>query len=215
MQLYSYFRSSAAYRVRIALAVKAITYETLPVNLRREGGEHRLPAYLARNPLGLVPALDIGGAVLAQSLAIIEYLEETVPTPPLLPKDALARAQVRALALSVACDIHPLNNLRVLEYLRGPLGQSPAAVQSWYEHWIATGLESLEVLAARHSTAARFLYGASLTLADLCLVPQLSNARRFHCDVAPYPTLIAIDAHLATLPAFQAARPEVQPDAEA
>lgn len=214
MQLYSYFRSSAAYRVRIALAVKAIAYEIVPVNLRRQGGEHRQPAYLERNPLGLVPALDTGTAVLAQSLAIIEYLEETVPDPALLPKDALARAQVRALALSVACDIHPLNNLRVLEYLRGPLGQTPAAVQSWYEHWIATGLKSLEVLAARHSTAARFLHGANLTLADLCLVPQMWNARRFRCDLAPYPTLVAIDAHLATLPAFQAARPEIQPDAE-
>ncbi|HZF16260.1 MAG TPA: maleylacetoacetate isomerase [Steroidobacteraceae bacterium] len=215
MKLYSYFRSSAAYRVRIALAVKGITYETLPVNLRLAGGEHRQPGYLARNPAGLVPALDTGAAVLAQSLAIIEYLEETVPTPALLPEGALERAQVRGLALSVACDIHPLNNLRVLEYLRGPLAQPPAAVQTWYEHWIGTGLAALEVLARRHSASSRFLYGDRLTIADVCLVPQLWNARRFHCDVAPYPTLVAVDAYLAALAAVQAARPEVQPDMQA
>jgi maleylacetoacetate isomerase len=214
MKLYTFFRSSAAYRVRIALAVKGIAYETIPIHLRRAGGEQHSASYLASNPQGLVPALDVGQAVLAQSLAIIEYLEETQPLPPLLPRDPLARAQVRAIALHVACDIHPLNNLRVLEYLRGPLGQGDAAVQRWYEHWIATGLGGLELLAQRHSAAGRHLFGDSLTLADVCLVPQMYNARRYHCDVSPYPTLVLIDARLAALPQFAAARPELQPDAE-
>jgi len=218
MKLYSYFRSSAAYRVRLALAVKGMAYETVPVHLLRQGGEHRTAGYLASNPQGLVPALDVGRSdggerVLAQSLAIIEYLDEIQPSPPLLPRDPLARAQVRAMALGVACDIHPLNNLRVLDYLRGPLGQTDAAVQSWYEHWIAAGFRGLEALAKRHSATGRRLYGDELTIADLCLVPQMYNARRLHCDVTPYPTLVAIDACLAELPQFAAARPERQPDA--
>lgn len=214
MKLYSYFRSSAAYRVRIALAVKAVDHEVVPVHLRRLGGEHRSPLYLERNPQGLVPALDTGAAVLAQSLAIIEYLEETRPHPPLLPLGAEERAQVRALALHVACDIHPLNNLRVLEFLRSEFGLGAAAVQAWYEHWIAAGLAALETLAARHSDSGRYLFADALTLADLCLVPQLYNARRFQCDVTPYPTLLAIDRHLATLEPFMVARPEAQPDFE-
>jgi maleylacetoacetate isomerase len=214
MRLYSYFRSSAAYRVRIALNLKGIAYETLSVRLRRHGGEQHAAEYLARNPQGLVPALDLGPALLAQSLAIIEYLEETNPSPALLPKDPLERANVRAVALNIACDVHPLNNLRVLEYLRGPLAQSEPAIQSWYEHWIALGLHGLEVLAQRNSKAGRYLFGDAVTLADILLVPQMYNARRFRCELAPYPTLTAIDAHLATLPAFAAARPELQPDAE-
>jgi maleylacetoacetate isomerase len=215
MELYTYFRSSAAFRVRIALAVKGVAYRAVPVNLRHQGGEHRTAAYLERNPQGLVPALDVGAAVLAQSLAIIEYLEETRPSPPLLPQGALERAQVRAMALGVACDIHPLNNLRVLEYLRGPLGQPQAAVQSWYEHWIAAGLQGLELLAKRHSDGGRHLFGDRVTLADVCLVPQMWNARRFNCDLTPYPTLVGIDAHLTALAAFASARPEVQPDVDA
>jgi maleylacetoacetate isomerase len=214
MRLYSYFRSSAAYRVRIALNVKGLAYQTLSVHLRRaQGGQHAAD-YLARNPQGLIPALDVGPVVLAQSLAIIEYLEEIKPSPPLLPDNPLERAQVRAMALNIACDIHPLNNLRVLEYLRGPLAQPEPAVESWYGHWIATGFRGLEALAARHSKARRHLFGDAVTLADVLLVPQMYNARRFRCDLVPYPTLTAIDAHLATLPAFASARPELQPDAE-
>ncbi|MGH8263200.1 MAG: maleylacetoacetate isomerase [Steroidobacterales bacterium] len=212
MRLYTYFRSSASYRVRLALAVKGVAYESVPVNLRGRGGEQRTHAYLERNPQGLVPALEAGAAVLSQSLAIIEYLEETRPAPPLLPPGALERAQVRSLALHIGCDIHPLNNLRVLEYLRGPLGQPDTAVKDWYAHWIAVGLEALEARARRHSTDGRFLFGDRLTLADLCLVPQMYNAVRYHCDLAPYPTLVGIDRHLTSLAPFQAARPEVQPD---
>ena len=214
MRLYSYFRSSAAYRVRIALNLKGLDYETLTVRLRRHRGEQHAAEYLARNPQGLIPALDVGPAVLAQSLAIIEYLEEIKPSPPLLPDNPLERAQVRAMALNIACDVHPLNNLRVLEYLRGPLTQPEPAVQSWYEHWIANGFRGLEVLAARHSKAGRHLFGDAVTLADVLLVPQMYNARRFRCNLVPYPTLTAIDAHLAALPAFASARPELQPDAE-
>jgi maleylacetoacetate isomerase len=212
MRLYTYFRSSASYRVRIALAVKGVAVESVPVKLRGQAGEQRTPEYLAHNAQGLVPALEAGAAVLSQSLAIIEYLEETRPVPPLLPAGALERAEVRAMALHIACDIHPLNNLRVLEYLRGPLGQPDAAVQAWYAHWIAVGLEALETRAKRHSTSGRYLFGDSLTLADLCLVPQMYNAARYRCDLTPYPTLVGIDRHLASLAPFQIARPEVQPD---
>ena len=212
MRLYTYFRSSAAYRVRIALAVKGVAFESVPVRLRGHGGEQRAPEYLERNPQGLVPALEAGNAVLSQSLAIIEYLEETRPAPPLLPPGALERAQVRAMALHIGCDIHPLNNLRVLEYLRGPLAQPDAQVQAWYAHWIAVGLAALETRAQGHSAAGRYLFGDSLTLADLCLVPQMYNAVRYRCDLTPYPRLVGIDRHLTSLAAFQAARPEVQPD---
>jgi maleylacetoacetate isomerase len=214
MQLYTYFRSSAAFRVRIALAIKNVEHRAVPVNLRLAGGERERAAYLERNPQGFVPALDVGATVLTQSLAIIEYLEETRPSPPLLPAGALERAQVRAMALVVACDIHPLNNLRVLEYLRGPLAQGKGGVQAWYEHWIAEGLRALEVLARRHSRNGRCLFGDSVTLADVCLVPQMYNARRFNCDLSGYPTLVGIDAHLARLTPFASSRPEVQPDAE-
>jgi maleylacetoacetate isomerase len=212
MRLYTYFRSSAAYRVRIALAVKGAAFESVPVKLRGRDGEQRTAEYLERNPQGLVPALEAGTAVLSQSLAIIEYLEETRPAPPLLPPGALERAQVRAMALHIGCDIHPLNNLRVLEYLRGPLGQPDTAVQAWYAHWIGAGFGALETRAKRHSAAGRYLFGDGLTLADLCLVPQMYNAMRYHCDLTPYPTLVGIDRHLASLAPFQAARPEVQPD---
>jgi maleylacetoacetate isomerase len=215
MRLYTYFRSSAAYRVRIALAYKDIAYESLPVRLLGKDGDQHASIYLQRNPQGLVPACDIGDTVLAQSLAIMEYLEEIRPTPALLPRDPVARAQVRAMALNIACDIHPLNNLRVLEYLRGPLAQPDTAVRAWYGHWIAIGFRGLEQLARRHSTQSRHLFGDSVTLADVCLVPQMVNARRFHCDVTPYPTLVAIDAHLATHPAFTASHPDLQPDAQA
>jgi maleylacetoacetate isomerase len=214
MRLYTYFRSSAAYRVRIALNAKGIEVDALPVHLRRQDGEQHGAAYRSQNPQGLVPALEVGGRVIAQSFAIFEYLEETHPAPPLLPEDPLERALVRAFALNIVCDIHPLNNLRVLEYLRRGLGSTDADVQHWYEHWIAEGFQGLEALARVHSTARRYVFGDRLTLADVCLVPQVFNARRFNCDLTPYPTLTAIDAHLTQLPPFVKARPDQQPDAE-
>jgi maleylacetoacetate isomerase len=211
MKLYTFWRSSAAYRVRIALHLKGCSFESVSKTLGK--GDHRLPDYLQLNPQGLVPALEDSGAVIAQSLAILEYLDETHPAPPFLPGDAIGRATVRGMAQAIACDIHPLNNLRVLNYLRGPLGVDEAGVTSWYRHWIAVGFAGLEELARRHSSNRRNLFGASVTLADICLVPQVYNARRFDCDLAPYPTLVAISTALESLPAFSAARPEAQPDA--
>ena len=212
MKLYTYYRSSAAYRVRIALNFKGIEYESLPRHLTRGGGEHRQSEYLQVNPQGLIPLLSDGDARIAQSLAIIEYLEETHPQPPLLPRAPAARARVRSLALAIACDIHPLNNLRVLEYLRSPLGHDTAAVNEWYRHWIATGFRALELEAARGGDHGH-LVGAHVTVADICLVPQMYNARRFDCDLTPYPRLRQISAHLEGLPAFANAVPEAQPDA--
>jgi maleylacetoacetate isomerase/maleylpyruvate isomerase len=211
MKLYTYFRSSAAYRVRIALNLKGIDYESVPVDLRR--GAHRRPDYLARNPQGLVPALEDGGPVLSESLAIIEYLEETHPDPPLLPRPPLDRARVRSMALAVSCQMHPLNNLRVLNYLRSPLGHDEAAVDSWYRHWIAEGFSALEEAARRAGSDGRHMFGTQVTLADVCLVPQMFNARRFKCNVEPFPTLRAICANLETLSPFSRAAPDAQPDA--
>jgi maleylacetoacetate isomerase/maleylpyruvate isomerase len=212
VKLYTFWRSSAAYHVRIALNLKAIGYEGVPKLFARDA--HRAPEYLALNPQGLIPALDDDGFVIGQSLAIIEYLDETHRAPPLLPADARGRAVVRSMAQAIACDIHPLNNLRVLNYLRGPLGQDAAGVERWYQHWIHAGLVGLEELARRHSGDHRHLYGGAVTLADVCLVPQLYNARRFRCELGAYPTLTAIGDALAALPAFALARPEAQPDAE-
>jgi maleylacetoacetate isomerase len=213
MKLYTYFRSSAAYRVRIALNLKGLEYESLPLHLIRDGGEHRHQAYLAMNPQGLIPLLIDGETRIAQSLAIIEYLEETHPTPPLLPRAPAERARARSLALSIACDIHPLNNLRVLNYLRTPLRLDSAAVSEWYRHWVACGLRALEEEAARGSNDATHLVGSDVTVADVCLVPQMYNARRFNCDLQPYPRLQRICANLESLPAFAKAAPEAQPDA--
>jgi maleylacetoacetate isomerase len=209
LRLYGYWRSSAAYRVRIALELKGLAYEPVPTDLRA-GAQHD-PAYRARNPQGLVPTLEDGDLLLHQSLAIIEYLDETRPDPPLLPKDPVGRARVRALAQAVACDIHPLNNLRVLKHLKGELGQDEAGVQRWYAHWIALGLGALERMVG--ATAGRFAFGDSPTLADCCLVPQVYNARRYHCDVEPHSTLRRVEAACLALDAFQRARPERQPDA--
>jgi maleylacetoacetate isomerase/maleylpyruvate isomerase len=211
MKLYTYFRSSAAFRVRIALNLKGIAAEAVPVDLRP--GAHRQPDYLARNPQGLIPALEDAGAVIAQSLAIIEYLEETHPQPPLLPRAALERARVRSMALAIACDIHPLNNLRVLNYLRTPLGHDQVTVDTWYRHWIDVGFRSLEEEARRASGDGHHLFGSELTLADVCLVPQMFNARRLACNLDPFPTLRGICSHLETLPAFARAAPDAQPDA--
>jgi maleylacetoacetate isomerase len=211
MQLYTFWRSSAAYRVRIALNLKQLRTEHIPVSL--PANAQRSADYLARNPSGLVPALDIGPAVLSQSLAIIEYLDETHPQPPLLPRDPIARAQVRAMAQIVACDIHPLNNLRVLKYLKTPLGQGQDAIDEWVRHWIGLGFAALEAQATRYTADGRCLFGDAITLADICLVPQAYNARRFNCELAPYPTLNRIIESLQARPEFQAAAPERQCDA--
>ncbi len=213
MKLYGYFRSSATYRVRIALALKGIAWETVVVDLRPPVSAQHTREFRTLNPHGLIPVLIDGERTLTQSLAILEYLEETHPQPPLLPRSAAARAAVRALALAVACDIHPLNNSRVLVYLRTQLAQDDSAVQRWYAHWIAQGFAALEDDARRLSGDGRHMYGDTVTLADVCLVPQMANARRFNCDLAPYPTLRAICAHLESLPAFARAAPQAQPDA--
>jgi maleylpyruvate isomerase len=213
MKLFTYFRSSAAFRVRIALNLKGIDYQPACVDLRPPASAQRTPEFLAVNPQGLVPALQHGGTTVTQSLAIIEYLDELYPQPPFLPASPADRAHVRAMALTVACDIHPLNNLRVLKYLRAPLGHDEDTVNTWYQHWIATGFRSLEEDAKRLTGDDRHLFGNSVTLADICLVPQMYNARRLECDLGPYPTLRAICAHLESLPAFAEAAPEAQPDA--
>lgn len=213
MKLFDYFRSSAAYRVRIALNLKGLAPERAFVHLRR--GAQRDDAYLAVNPQGLVPALVTdGGAVLTQSLAIIEYLDETHPSPSLLPSGPEARARVRALALAVACDIHPIDNLRVLRYLLHTVGVSEEQKDAWYKYWIDVGLEALEIKLARDPATGRFCHGDTPTLADICLVPQMANARRVKMDLVPYPTLTRIDAACQALPAFAAAEPSRQPDAE-
>lgn len=210
--LYDYWRSSAAYRVRIALNLKGLAYHSVPVNLRT--GEEGLPGYRAVNPQGLVPTLvDDEGSPLTQSLAIIEYLEETRPLPALLPADPPARARVRALALVVACETHPLNNLRVLNHLGSVLGADKAARDAWYRHWVAEGLAALEALLASHPATGRYCHGDAPGLADICLIPQVYNARRFECDLQPYPTVTRISEACAALPAFDRARPELQPDA--
>jgi maleylacetoacetate isomerase len=206
MILHGYWRSSAAYRVRIALNWKGLDVAHHAIDLRV--GAHHGADYLSVNPQGLVPCLADGPAVLSQSLAIIEYLEETHPTPPLLPADPVERARVRSAALAIACDIHPVNNLRILAYLRGEMGQPQSALDAWIRHWIAEGFGPLEAMAG-----APYLFGDRVTMADLCLVPQLYNARRFACDLEAYPKLTAIEANLLALPAFEKARPENQPDA--
>lgn len=214
-KLYTYFRSSAAYRVRIALALKGVAHEAIRVHLARNGGEQHSPAYRDKNPQGLVPVFELDeGTVLTQSLAIIEYLDETQPGPALLPADAVGRARVRAIAQGIACDIHPINNLRVLQYLGGQLGATQEQKDAWYHHWIATGLQGLEAMLAGHPDTDRFCHGDTPTLADCCLVPQLFNARRFNCPLDAYPTLLRIDAACAELPAFQQAAPGAQADAE-
>jgi len=213
MKLYDYFRSSAAYRVRIALNLKGLTPAREFVHLRRN--VQRSDDYLALNPQGLVPVLVTdGGEVLTQSLAIIGYLDDIHPDPQLLPAAAADRARVRGIALEIACDIHPLNNLRVLQYLKNTLGVSEEQKDAWYKYWIDVGLEALETRLARDKATGRFCHGDAPTLADICLVPQLANARRMNIDVSLFPTLIRIDAACNTLPAFADAAPAKQPDAE-
>jgi maleylpyruvate isomerase len=210
MKLYTYFRSSAAFRVRIAMNLKSLAYDTAFVHLAK--GEHRAPAYGAINPQSLLPTLDDGGALLTQSLAIIEYLEETHPAPSLLPGNALARARIRSLSMLIACEIHPVNNLRVLQHLKRALGQNDEQVNAWYRHWIGDGLAKFEVDLAK--APGRFCHGDSPTMADCCLVPQVFNAQRYQCDLAPYPATMRIFAECMKLDAFDRAQPAKQPDAE-
>jgi len=202
--LHDYFRSSAAYRVRIALNLKGVDYDRQPVNLAE--GAQQAPAFRALNPQGLVPMLEIDELRLTQSLSIAVYLDQKYPEPMLMPRDPADGAHVRAMALAVACDIHPLNNLRVLKYLKGELGQEQAAIDRWYVHWVSEGLDALEAMAAPRAGA--FLFGNAPTLADVCLVPQLYNARRFSVPLDAYPTLRRADESASALPAFAAAHPD-------
>ena len=213
-QLYSYFRSSAAYRVRIALNLKGLQYDILPVHLVRGGGENFKPEYLSVNPLGLVPALATEEGPVIQSLAIIEYLEEMHPEPPLLPGSPHERARVRALAQTVASEIHPLNNLRVLDYLVNRLGADEEQKLAWYRHWVNEGLAGLEALLADNPQTGSFCHGDRPSLADCCLIPQLYNAVRFDCPLDGFPTIRRIEAHCDEIQAFRDALPENQPDAE-
>jgi maleylpyruvate isomerase len=211
VKLYSYFRSSAAYRARIALNLKGLAYETVSVHLVKDGGHNRRPEYRAVNPQMRVPALVApGGEILIQSLAIIEYLDETHPEPPFLPKDPIARAKVRGLAELIACDIHPLNNTSPLRYLKNQMGQEQSAIDAWYHHWVREGFEALEALLAPGPYAC----GERVTLADICLVPQVANARRLKVPLDEFPKIVGVDAACLKLPAFDKARPESQPDAE-
>lgn len=214
LRLYTYFRSSAAYRVRIALNLKGLAYEAVPVHLLRDGGQQNLPDYRALSPLGTVPALQTGAGTFTQSLAIIEYLDETYPLPPLLPAPAEDRARVRALAQTIACDIHPVNNLRVLQYLGRELGATQEQKDAWYRHWVNAGLLAVEQLLAGDPRTGTFCHGETPGLADCCLVPQVFNARRFDCPLDALPTLRRIVAACEQLAAFQNAAPAMQPDAE-
>ena len=214
LTLYSYFRSSCSYRVRLALALKELPFATRAVHLLRNGGEQHAQDYQQHNPQALVPTLLDGQRTLTQSLAIIEYLDECHPEPPLLPGDARERAYVRALAQLLACDIQPLNNLRVLEWLKQDFGANQEQVSNWYQHWVTEGFEAFELLLESHYLAGNCCYGDSPTLADICLIPQVYNALRFDCDLATTPRLFDIYQYCVTLPAFKAAAPENQPDAE-
>lgn len=218
LRLYTYFRSSAAFRVRIALHLKGLAFEAVPVHLLRGGGEQHAHDYRTRNPLGNVPTLEdeVEGEriTLTQSLAIIEFLDEVHPLPPLMPADAWGRARVRALAQTIACDIHPLNNLRVLQYLQKVLGADQEARDTWYRHWVEQGMAGVEALLAQDARTGLFCHGDTPTLADCCLLPQVFNARRLACDLSAMPMLGRIAAHCETLAAFQHAMPTVQADAE-
>jgi maleylpyruvate isomerase len=211
VKLYSYFRSSAAYRVRIALNLKAISYEMIPIHLQKDGGQHRKAEYRAINPLGRVPTLMLAdGSLLTQSLAIIEYLNDAYPQPPLLPADPVERARVRAISQIIACDIHPLNNLGTLQYLKRTLNQEQAAIDTWYHHWVLRGFEAIEAMIK----PGPYTFGTQVSVADICLVPQVYNARRLKVPLDAFAKIVAVDAACLALPAFDKARPENQPDAE-
>ena len=217
LQLYTYFRSSAAYRVRIALNLKGLTFESIPVHLVNDGGAQHSAAFRQINPNELVPAFidphQAPGVVLTQSLAILEYLEETQPTPPLLPAGATERAWVRSIAQTIACDIHPINNLRVLQYLTGTLHCDEAQKNQWYRHWCERGLAALELMLTRAGRSGQFCFADTPGLADCCLVPQVMNAQRFDCDLSAIPTILRINDACLALPAFAQAAPARQPDA--
>jgi maleylacetoacetate isomerase len=211
MRLYQNWRSSAAYRVRLALNYKGLRYEQVAIDLRK--GEQRTPEFLKINPQGLVPVLEDDGIVLTQSLPILNYLEERYPEPALLPKDLPGRATSRAIAVAIACEIHPLNNLRVLQYLERELALDEAQRMAWYRHWVAEGFGAIETMLAR--SAGAFCVGDAPSLADVCLVPQVYNGRRYECDLAPYPTILRIDERCRQIEAFARAAPERQPEAAA
>ena len=208
MKLYDYYRSSSSYRVRIALNLKQINYGTLPVHLIQQGGEQHHPDYLTLNPQGLVPTLDENGHILTQSLAIIEYLDELNPNPPLLPSNLLGRAEVRSLALIIACDMHPLNNLRVLQQLRAQFHASDDQVNAWYHHWLKTGFDAFEAKLQRLPRKHPVCYGHEVSLADLCLIPQVYNAKRFEFSMTAYPLIEDINEHCTRITAFREAAPE-------
>lgn len=212
--LFNYFRSSSSYRVRIALNLKGLPYHYVPVHLNRDGGEQFRSGFKAMNPQGLVPVLSDGGFNVSQSLAILEYLDEKYSDPPLLPAAIEDRAYVRQLALSIACEIHPLANLRVLKFITGSMGLAEDAKMNWIRHWTEMGLSALEEEVSRSGKTGRFCFGDTPTIADCCLAPQLFNAQRFGIDLAAYPTLVKIDAECQKLPEFQNAHPSRQPDAE-
>ncbi len=212
MKLYTYFRSSAAFRVRIALNLKGLAYEPVFVHLAK--GQHREASYAGVNPQALLPTLEVAGKRLTQSLAIIEYLEEAHPLPPLLPKDPLGRARVRSLSMLISSEIHPVNNLRVLQHLKRTLGQGEDQVNAWYRHWIADGLMKFEADLANGRSTGVFCYGDTPTMADCCLVPQIFNAQRYQCDTAAYPAAMRVFAECMKLDAFDRAQPTKQPDAE-
>ncbi|KWE88782.1 maleylacetoacetate isomerase [Burkholderia ubonensis] len=214
MKLYSYFRSSASYRVRIALHLKQLPFDYVPVHLLRDGGQQLKDEYRALSPDSLVPTLVDGDAALQQSLAIVEYLDEIHPEPPLLPNAPLDRAYVRSIALQIACEIHPLNNLRVLKYLKHMLQVPEEAKNDWYRHWIEAGFATLEARLANDPRTGRLCFGDTPTLADICVVPQVFNANRFAIDTSRFPTIQRIYDHAMTLDAFKAAAPGAQPDAE-
>jgi len=211
VKLYTYFRSSAAYRVRIALNLKGLPYEMVAIHLTKEGGQQHQPDFHAINPQERVPALKLSsGEVLTQSLAIVEYLDEIEPEPPFLPADALARAKVRAVAQMVACDIHPLNNLIALQYLKRTLKHEQPDIDAWYHHWVIEGFKAIEAMIK----PAPYACGAHVTLADICIIPQVFNARRLKVPLEAFPKIVAVETACLKLPAFDKARPENQPDAE-
>ena len=213
LKLYDYFRSSAAFRVRIALRLKKLDYQQVPVHLIKDGGHQFRAEYRALNPQARVPSLNSDGAIFTQSLAIIEYLDEIHPQPAFLPADAAGRARARAMAQLIACDIHPLNNLAPLNYLKDRMGQDEEAIKRWYRHWVETGLAALEALVTSQPRKGNFCMGARPGIADICLVPQLFNARRYKSDLSACPTLVGIEAACNALPEFAAAAPDKQPDA--